>query len=337
MKDCEAGILILHRNQEKKMNTDYSIKLLSDKARSLHGTAIQSVLRHADINKLKERIHIFQNMDIQSLSDKELEANIDEVLSVKLDGGITISTIFSEYSLFGIGERFYRVRKLINTNMPNGELKNVSAYWNPPPKYVKHYGRLNKPRESLLYTAFNPYTAICETNLKPGDSFVLCIYEAIKPLRFSWIGGKTDYDFNGIKNKKAIEFLETMKQFLVDEFTRIIPEGQESLYRITETIAKTYYASSDDNGWRYPSIKNTFEDNICFLSERVMYNVKLVGAIIATFNESNEKDPHEMKMSVEYVVVGPNMDKYYPYESEKGEKYMEKLFPEFVIERLANN
>lgn len=105
MEDCEAGILILHRNQEKKMNTDYSIKLLSDKARSLHGTAIQSVLRHADINKLKERIHIFQNMDIQSLSDKELEANIDEVLSVKLDGGITISTIFSEYSLFGIHEK----------------------------------------------------------------------------------------------------------------------------------------------------------------------------------------------------------------------------------------
>ncbi|MCI5586555.1 MAG: RES domain-containing protein [Lachnospiraceae bacterium] len=319
------------------MNTDYSIKLLSDEARSLHGKAIQSVLRHADINKLKERIHIFQNMDIQSLSDKELEANIDEVLSVKLDGGITISTILSEYSLFGIGERFYRVRKLINTNMPNSELKNVSAYWNPPQKYVKHYGRLNKPGESLLYTAFNPYTAICETNLKSGDSFVLCIYEAIKPLRFSWIGGKADYDFNGIKNKKAIEFLETIRQFLVDEFTRVIPEGQESLYRITETIAKTYYASPDDNGWRYPSIKNNFEDNICFLSQRVMYNVKLVGAIIATFNESNETDPHEMKMSVEYVVVGPNMDKYYPYESEKGEEYMEKLFPEFVIERPANN
>lgn len=319
------------------MNTDYSIKLLSDEARSLHGKTIQSVLRHADINKLKERIHIFQNMDIQSLSDKELEANIDEVLSVKLDGDITISTILSEYSLFGIGERFYRVRKLINTDMPNSELKNVSAYWNPPQKYVKHYGRLNKPRESLLYTAFNPYTAICEINLKSGDPFVLCIYEAIKPLRFSWIGGKADYDFNGIKNKKAIEFLETIRQFLVDEFTRVIPEGQESLYRITETIAKTYYASPDDNGWRYPSIKNNFEDNICFRSERVMYNVKLVGAIIATFNESNETDPHEMKMSVEYVVVGPNMDNYYPYESEKGEEYMEKLFPEFVKERPANN
>ena len=48
----------------------------------LHGKTIQSILRHTDINKLKERIRIFQNIDIQSLSDKELEANIDEVLSV---------------------------------------------------------------------------------------------------------------------------------------------------------------------------------------------------------------------------------------------------------------
>lgn len=314
------------------MNTDYSIKLLSDEARSLHGKTIQSILRHADINKLKERIRIFQNVDIQSLSDKELEANIDEVLSVKIDGDITISTTLSEYSLFSIGERFYRVRKLKNTDMPNNDLKKVSAYWNPPQKYVKCYGRLNKLRESLLYTALNPYTAICETNLKSGDPFVLCIYEAIKPLRFSWIGGKANYDFNGIKNKKAIEFLETVRQFLVDEFTRVIPEGQEFLYKITEIIAKNYYTSSDDNGWRYPSIKHNFEDNICFQSERVMYNVKLVGALIAIFNESNEIDPHEMKMSVKYVVVGPNMDTYYPYSSKKGEEYMEKLFSEFFRE-----
>lgn len=319
------------------MNTDFSIKLLNDEARSLNGKTMESILRDVDINKLKEKIHTFQNMDIQKLSDKELETNIDEVLSVKLHGGITISSVLSEYSLFDKGERFYRIRKLKNTNMPNSDLKKVSSYWNPPQKYVKNYGRLNKPRESLLYTALNPYTAMCETNLEPGDPFVLCIYEAIKPLRFSWIGGKADYNFNGIKNKKVIEFYEIIRQFLVDEFTRIIPEGQEYLYRITEIIAKNYYISPDDNGWRYPSIKNNFEDNICFYSERVMYNVKLVGAIIAKFNEENESNPHEMKMSVEYVVVGPNMDNYYSYESEKGEEYMEKLFSEFVTERPVNN
>lgn len=313
------------------MNTDY-IKLLNREARFLNGKITESILAHADINKLKDKICIFQNMDIQSLSDKELETNIDEVLRVKLDGGITISTTLMEYSLFDIGQRFYRVRKLENTDMPNIDLKKVSAYWNPPQKYVRHYGRLNKPRESLLYTALNPYTAMCETNLKSGDPFVLCIYEAIKPLRFSWIGGKANYDFNGIKNKEVIEFLETIRQFLVDEFTRVIPKGQEYLYRITETIAKNYYTLPDDNGWRYPSIKHNFEDNICFHSERVMYNVKLVGAIIAIFNEENETDPHEMTMSIEYVVIGPNMDNYYSYQSKKGEEYMEKLFSEFFRE-----
>ena len=319
------------------METDYSIKLLGDEARSLNGKTIESFLRHADINELKERVHIFQNMDVHSLSDKELETNIDKVLRIKLDGDITISTTLSEYSLFSIGERFYRVRKLNNTDMPNRDLKNVSSYWNPPKKYVKHYGRLNKPRESLLYTALNPYTAICEANLKSGDPFVLCVYEAIKPLRFPWIGGKANYDFNGITNKNAIEFLETIRQFLVDEFTRVIPEGQESLYRITETIAKNYYTFPDDNGWRYPSIKHNFEDNVCFHSERVMYDIKLVGAIIATFNESNETGHHGMKMSVEYVGVGPNMDNYYPYPSKKGEEYMDRLFAEFSKKQPDNN
>lgn len=302
---------------------EYSMRLLSDKARSLHGKTIESLHEHVDTNELKRRISIFQNIDIQRLSDKELEDKIDEVLSIEIDGGIKIHSSLSEYSLFDVGTRFYRVRKLINTDMPNRDLKKVSSYWNPPQKYVNKYGRLNKPRESLLYTALNPCTAIRETNLMSGNPFVLCVYEAIKPLRFSWIGGIADYDLNRIKNKKTIESLELMRKFLVDEFTRVIPDGQESLYRITEIIAKKYYTFPDDAGWRYPSIKNNYEDNICFHSERVMYNVKLVGALIATLDEPSEK-----RMFVEYVVVGPNMDIYYPLESKKGEEYMEKLFPE---------
>lgn len=316
----------------EKKNIDYSIKLLNDEARFVSGKITENILKYADISKLKEKIHSFQNMCIQNMSDKELETNIEKVLSIKLKGDVTISNILCEYSLFDIGDRFYRIRKLKNINVPNSELKNVSAYWNPPRRYVRHYGRLNKPRESLLYTALNPYTAICETGLKAGDSFVLCIYEAIKPLRFSWIGGKPDYNFNGIKNKNVIDFLETTRQFLVDEFTRVIPEEQEFLYRITEIIAKKYYTSPEDNGWRYPSIKNNFEDNICFLSERVMYNLKLVGAFIAIFNKSCETDPHEMKITIKYIGLGPNIDRYYSCNSKECEEYMDKLFPEFLKE-----
>lgn len=310
-----------------RMKPDFTIKPLSDEARSFHGGSLDRLLRDQDKKLLRDRIHRFQTLDIASMSDKELEAKIDEVLRVEIDGGITISTTMMEYSLFHSGERFYRVRPLKTAEMPNRDLKKVAAFWNPPSKYVKRYGRLNRSGESLLYTALNPYTAICETGLKSGDPFALCVYEAIKPLRFSWIGGQADYEFNQIKSKKAIDFLETIRKFLVDEFTRIVPEGQESLYRITEIIAKNYYNSPEDNGWRYPSIKNNYEDNICFKSERVMYNLKLVGAIIATLNEADEEDPHGVTMSVKYVIEGPNMDRYYLYESEAGEAYMEKLFP----------
>lgn len=313
------------------MNTSYSIKLSSDEARSRYGKRIESILGHADLDKLKEKIAMFTNLDIKSLSDKELEAQIDEVLSVELTGGIKVSTTLSEYSLFHVGRRFYRVRELEGADMPNNRLSDVSAYWNPPSVCVKRYGRLNKPGETLLYTALNPYTAMCEANIKTGSPFVLCVYESIRPLRFSWIGGIANYAFNGINSRSAIDFLETIRHFLVEEFTRVVPDGDESLYRITEIIAKKYYNSPSDNGWRYPSIKNNFEDNICFRSEHIKHNLKLVGAIVAIFNESGETDPRKTTMTARYVVVGSNMDKYLPYQSDDGEKYMRKLFPEFLM------
>lgn len=311
------------------MEYNYSIKLLNDEARFLHGKDTERLLAVADIDKLKENIHGFKKMDIMNMTDIELEKHIDDVLSIKLESGIRIVTTMFEYSIYNKGSRFYRVRKLDNADMPNRKLKKVSAYWNPPQKYVTNYGRLNKPKESLLYTALNSYTAMCETNIQSGDPFVLCVYEAKKPLRFSWIGGKANYTFNHIQSKQAIEYLETVRQFLVYEFTRVVPEGHEHLYRITEMIAKKYYMTSNEIGWRYPSIKNGFEDNICFNSKMVMDNIKLVGALTAIRNEENEENPKLSTMSVKHVILGPNMDDYYPYDSEKGEECMERLFPEF--------
>ncbi len=304
-------------------------KLLNDEARALNGKNIDKLLANVDINRLKEHIRDFKKLDMQNLTDKELETGIDNVLAFKVDGEVKVITTLSEYTLYKAGTKFYRVRKLENTEMPNRQLKNVSAYWNPPKKYVTRYGRLNKPKESLLYTAVNPYTAVCETHLQPGDFFMLCKYEATKPLKVAWIGGNGNYSFNGIRNKNSIEYLETVRRFLVDEFTRVIPEGQEHLYRTTEMIAKKYYNSPDYVGWRYPSIKNGYEDNICFNSNQIMYNLRLVGAITGVFNEENETDPHNTKISVDYVIIGPDMDCYYQYESKKGEEYFERFFSEF--------
>lgn len=85
-----------------KINTDYFIKLMSNKSRSMNGKGIENILEYVDINKLKEKIRVFQNMDIKTMSDKDLEKSIFEVLSIKANGNVMISTTLSEYSLFRI-------------------------------------------------------------------------------------------------------------------------------------------------------------------------------------------------------------------------------------------
>lgn len=84
------------------MRTDYSIKLLDDESRFLNGRMIENILRYANVDKLKERIRKFQNMDIQKMSDKELEENIIKVLSIKTDEDVMIETILLIICWIGI-------------------------------------------------------------------------------------------------------------------------------------------------------------------------------------------------------------------------------------------
>ena len=186
----------------------------------------------------------------------------------------------------------------------------------------KKYGRINKPNESLLYTAFNPHTAIYETHILKNDPFAIFVYEAKRDVKVSWIGSPTNYAHHHITNQTAIHVHEILKKFLVDEFTREVPLGQEQTYRITEHIAKQYFVSPEGDGWRYPSVKNKSEDNICFKTDCLEDMLGLVGSIIGTLYENGIFD-------LEYVIDGSNIGKAIAYEKEEGPSLFNKLFPEF--------
>ena len=57
-----------------KMNTDYLIKLTSDKSRSMSGKGIENILEYADINKLKEKIQQQTAKKLAELAQKEAQA-----------------------------------------------------------------------------------------------------------------------------------------------------------------------------------------------------------------------------------------------------------------------
>ncbi|WP_425754913.1 hypothetical protein ACPW7J_08045 [Ihubacter sp. rT4E-8] len=274
-------------------------------------------LSNIEPNELIQRIKRFQFLDLLSLEDNKLKCEIEKILVHN-----NICNIINSYSVFQKGTRFYRVRLLDNQTIPNENLKDISDFWNPPVEYVRKYGRLNKPHESLLYTTFNPHTAIYEAHISTNELFVIFIYETKKDVKVPWIGSPTNYEHHNITNPKAICNHEILKNFLIDEFTRKVPQGQEQLYRITEHIAKEYFVAPESVGWRYPSIKDNGADNICFSSNNLNQNLDLVGGIVGTLCENEI-------FELEYVIKGGEVGNGIIYKDEEGLALFGLMFPEF--------
>ena len=275
-----------------------------------------------DPEELVKKIEAFNQLDFNTMSDQDIMDEIDKILKIEY-----YISIINSYSVYQKGARFYRVRRLSNLDIPNDALSIISDFWNPPPKYVNKYGRLNKPHESLLYTALNPLVAIKETHISKGDFFCIIIYEAHQDVQVSWIGSETNYKHHNIYNEKAILVHEIYKKFLIDEFAKEIPLGQETRYRVTEHIAKEYFVSPEQKGWRYPSVKDHNQYNICFMPEAIGSYLTLKGAMIGTYLDFND-------FELEYIASGFDNDgNAIIYDTKDYNKLMNEMFAEFVPRR----
>lgn len=77
-------------------------------------------------------------------------------------------------------------RVTINSRLFGGEQKRITDIGhlkNPPQEFVKSYGRLNSPGESVLYATFEPITALSEMRPEIGDLITISTWNL-----------KSDYD-----------------------------------------------------------------------------------------------------------------------------------------------
>lgn len=269
-----------------------------------------------DIDKLIKKIKRFRYLNIASLKDDELKYEIKNILMHN-----NIWSLINTYSVFKTGRYFYRVRLLKNFDFPNENLQQLSDFWNPPIKFVDKYGRINAPHESLLYTSFNPQTAIYEKKAF-NLPIALFAYKNKRDIKVSWIGAPTNYKHHNFTSPKAICVHEIINNFLIDEFTQEVPVGKESMYRITEHIAKEYFYDPNGSGWRYPSIKKEASDNICFSTNKLTDDIELVGAIIGTMYKNGGFD-------FKYFIRGTEIEKNYLYTDKDNVEFFKRLFPEF--------
>lgn len=219
---------------------------------------VENYLQSFKLIELKNKIRNFRKLQRNQLSDTELRDELYKVLTV--NSHFSYEPKFRKYSE---GNYFYRVRKL-TTSFLGEELKSKTDFWSPPPNLITKYQRLNKPNESLLYTALDIDTAIAETKIGKGDFFTLIIYENVAELKAVCIG-------TAINESNTEDSLDELKRieiddFFAEEFSKSVGTGLEYYYKTSELIAKDFFDLPPrlvQDAWEYPSIHNRNRFNIC--------------------------------------------------------------------------
>lgn len=284
---------------------------------------IECILKSIDPLELLSRIKKFRSLNIKEMNDTDLNASIYNVLC---NNGMF--SCLCNIDIYPKGTVLFRAKKLSGSIIPNKRFRVESDYWETSSCHLQEYGRLNKPHESLLYTCpSDPYLAIQETNIQNNDFFALIKYKSLTDIKVNIIGGKYNYEANGITDKNAIIVHEMYTDFLQTEFSREVGKGTEHLYRISEMIAKEFFDLPPrivQDGWAYTSVKCKDKYNLCFRPDIAHDILELSGAMICKLDESK-------KIKVICVAVGNDKKgniMFYPV----GSNEQKEAFPEIIKE-----
>ena len=239
---------------------------------------IQNMLSQIDPFVLMQKIAKFRKLNISKMSCAEIDQAILEVLC--WNGVFSCYTNIRKYSA---GTKFFRVKRLKGTKIPNERFATYQDYWETNPKYLTAYGRLNKPGESLLYTSRDLRCSIGEVHIHEDEPFVAIQYTAKSEVKVNMIGGEFDYRQLGINDGKVKLIHEMYNSFLRDEFSRDVGKGTEYLYRVSETIAKSYFDLPPrvvQDAWAYSSVQDKSKYNVCFRPEIAHELLSLDGAML---------------------------------------------------------
>lgn len=238
-------------------------------------TNVQSLIKPTPINNgiyqflsqhnessITESIVNFENLDLQNISNENLHHEIIKLFGIYTEGKYSstlIPQVFSYYS----GSEFYRIRKLINGKFED-TIKCDDDFWSPPTKFVKKFGRINEPNESILYISDNINTCLIESRIEDSEEFALITYNSLKEIKVCDIkGGKLSADRSSESETK----LNLINNYLHKIFSQKITDSHDEIkYRVSNIIAKGFFDLPPvvSDGWRYPTVIGTKGYNFGF-------------------------------------------------------------------------
>lgn len=197
---------------------------------------------------------------IQNLNLKQIQDIIEEIRRLDLEF-VDIDIIKEKLKPLFVG---YTLRapiyepglKLYRGRACNEKLNNTKYITYPPAKLITKYQRVNRPGQSVFYCCAGRRVPFFECFVKTGDKFILSQWKTISRLLVNNIGYLND-NIMGLQPKSLDELKEAnrlIRNFIDEEFTKNVNEGEEYLYKITIALAEKHFSDDIFNGLLYPSI-----------------------------------------------------------------------------------
>jgi RES domain-containing protein len=238
-----------------------------------------------DINKLITNIIDFKNTNHINETVEEIKEKILKFYNLNNNMICNFGDIF-----------VFRVRKVENLN----QQFDSDSVWCPPPEFVNEVGRVNDIGERIFYGAFDPLTAIMETQVKTDDSFLLSIY-FLKPFENN---DKTSIVVNTPLPSKSTEndlypkgYSYILSNFMVEEFTRNVNDTNKYHYKTTCALSKLLFGTNNKDSIIYPSVRNHDKGDIAIKEESARERLFLRSVLKCKLNRYTSENKAAIEIS----------------------------------------
>jgi hypothetical protein len=189
--------------------------------------------------------------------------DIKEALRPALEGHQVVSRRFHP------GLHMFRAR-VCGSERP----QNIRDLSYPPPALVG-LGRVNRPRQPVLYCSSSTTAAISETRPPVGSTIAVVEWETTEHLAVNHVG-YTQETFHALGSDRALERWDGqavdihhntpddyITAVLATLFTQRIEKGEESLYKVSVAVAELLFSDDLFSGLLYPTVQmRAHGDNI---------------------------------------------------------------------------